>query len=92
MKPSVFADAWEGLRRNKSIAVSVILVTMISLYLLGVGLLAQRQVDQMKGYWYDRVQVSIYMCTDTSSQPNCSGGAATEDQKASVAAQLEDAD
>ncbi len=31
MKPSVFADAWEGLRRNKSIAVSVILVTMISL-------------------------------------------------------------
>ena len=90
MKPSVFADAWEGLRRNKSIAVSVILVTMISHYLLGVGLLAQRQVDQMKGYWYDRVQVSIYMCTDTSSQPNCSGGAATEDQKASVAAQLEE--
>ena len=90
MKPSVFADAWEGLRRNKSIAVSVILVTMISLYLLGVGLLAQRQVDQMKGYWYDRVQVSIYMCTDTSAQPNCSGGAATEDQKASVAAQLEE--
>lgn len=90
MKPSVFADAWEGLRRNKSIAVSVILVTMISLYLLGVGLLAQRQVDQMKGYWYDRVQVSVYMCTDTSSQPNCTEGAATKDQKASVAAQLDE--
>lgn len=90
MRPSVFADAWEGLRRNKSIAVSVILVTMISLYLLGVGLLAQRQVDQMKGYWYDRVQVSVYMCTATSSQPNCSGGAATQDQKDSVAAQLEE--
>lgn len=91
MKPSsVLADAWEGLRRNKSIAVSVILVTMISLYLLGVGLLAQRQVDQMKGYWYDRVQVSVYMCTDTSAQPNCSTGAATKDQKESVAAQLEE--
>ena len=90
MKPSVFADAWEGLRRNKSIAVSVILVTMISLYLLGVGLLAQRQVDQMKGYWYDRVQVSVYMCTDTSSQPNCTEGAATDDQKESVAAQLDE--
>nr|WP_257907287.1 hypothetical protein [Janibacter limosus] len=73
MKPSVFADAREGLRRNKSIAVSVILVTMISLYLLGVGLLAQRQVDQMKGYWYDRVQVSIYMCTKGALQPNCTG-------------------
>lgn len=90
MKPSVFADAWDGLRRNKSIAVSVILVTMISLYLLGVGLLAQRQVDAMKGHWYDRVQVSVYMCTDTSAQPNCSTGAATQDQKESVAAQLEE--
>lgn len=92
MKPSVFADAWEGLRRNKSIAVSVILVTMISLYLLGVGLLAQRQVDQMKGYWYDRVQVSIYMCTSTSTQPNCSGSdeGASQDQKDSVASQLEE--
>ena len=84
------SDAWEGLRRNKSIAVSVILVTMISMYLLGVGLLAQQQVSQMKGYWYDRVQVSIYMCTETSAQPNCATGGATKDQKESVAAQLEE--
>ena len=90
MKPSVLADAWEGLRRNKSIAVSVILVTMISMYLLGVGLLAQQQVDQMKGYWYDRVQVSIYMCTETSAQPNCSTGAVTKDQRESVASQLKE--
>ena len=91
MRPStVLADAWYGLRRNKSVAVSVVLVTMISLYLLGVGLLAQQQVSQMKGYWYDRVQVSIYMCTDTSAQPNCSTGAATQDQRESVAAQLEE--
>ena len=90
MKPNVLADAWEGLRRNKSIAVSVILVTMISMYLLGVGLLAQKQVDQMKGYWYDRVQVSIYLCTGTSSQPNCSSGEATEEQKDSITAQLDE--
>ena len=90
MTPSVLADAWEGLRRNKSIAISVILVTMISMYLLGVGLLAQQQVSQMKGHWYDRVQVSIYMCTDISDQPNCATGGATEEQKESVSAQLED--
>ena len=92
MKPSVLADAWEGLRRNKSIAISVILVTMISMYLLGVGLLAQKQVDQMKGYWYDRVQVSIYLCTETSAQPNCATGAATEDQRESISTQLEEMD
>src|SRR5699024_10528557 len=90
MRHSVLADAWEGLRRNKSIAISVVLVTMISMYLLGVGLLAQKQVDQMKGYWYDRVQVSIYLCTETSSQPNCASGAVTDDQKESIAAQLEE--
>ena len=88
MKHSVLADAWEGLRRNKSIAISVILVTMISMYLLGVGLLAQKQVDQMKGYWYDRVQVSIYLCTETSAQPNCSTGPATQDQQDSIKSQL----
>ena len=77
MKPSVLADAWEGLRRNKSIAVSVILVTMISMYLLGLGLLAQRQVDTMKDYWYDRVQVSIFLCVDKSLYPNCAGAATT---------------
>ncbi len=90
MNPTVLADAWEGLRRNKSIAISVILVTMISMYLLGVGLLAQQQVSQMKGYWYDRVQVSIYMCTEISDQPNCAAGGATEEQKESVSAQLEE--
>ena len=43
MRPtSVLADAWQGLSRNKSIAISVVLVTMISMYLLGVGVLAQR--------------------------------------------------
>ncbi|GAA3612080.1 permease-like cell division protein FtsX [Marihabitans asiaticum] len=87
---NVLADAWQGLARNKSIAISVVLVTMISMYLLGVGVLAQRQVAVMKGYWYDRVQVSIYLCTDTSSQPNCSEGAATDEQKETIEAQLEE--
>lgn len=90
MRPTtVLTDAWEGLRRNKSIAVSVVLVTMISMYLLGVGLLAQQQVEKMKGHWYDRVQVSIYLCTDTSQQPNCSSGAVTEEQRRSIETQLQ---
>ena len=68
----LFADAWDGLRRNMSMAVSVVLVTMISVVLLGMGMLAQRQADLMRGYWYDKVQVSIYLCTDTSTSPSCS--------------------
>ena len=66
-----------GLRRNLSIAVSVMLVTMVSVYLMGIGFLAQGQVDTLKGYWYDRIQVSIFMCGEDSAEPNCAGRAVT---------------
>lgn len=87
---TILADAWNGIRRNLSMALAVVLVTLVSMYLLGLGLLAQRQADQMKGYWYDRVQVSIYLCTDTSAQPNCDGGAVTDTQKSTIESQLDD--
>jgi cell division transport system permease protein len=82
-------EIWNGIRRNLSMTVSVVLVTMVSMYLLGLGLLAQRQADTMKGYWYDRVQVSIYLCTENSSRPNCSSGAVTEEQRETLQAQIE---
>ncbi len=85
----LFADVANGLRRNLSMAVSVVLVTMISMYLLGLGLLAQRQVDTMKDYWYDRVQVSIFLCVDGSQYAACAGKATTATQRQQVKAQLE---
>ncbi len=69
----LFSEISAGLRRNLSMAVSVVLVTMISMYLLGLGLLAQRQVDTMKDYWYDRVQVSIYLCVEGTQYAACGG-------------------
>jgi cell division transport system permease protein len=85
----LMSEVGSGLRRNLSMAVSVVLVTMVSMFLLGLGLLAQRQADTMKGYWYDRIQVSIYLCTENSLQPNCEGRAVTEAEKASIERQLE---
>ncbi len=84
----LLGEIWTGLRRNVSMAVSVILVTMVSVFLLGLGLLAQRQADTMKGFWYDRIQVSIFLCTEGAPQPNCNEQAATEEQQATIAAQL----
>lgn len=85
----MLSEIWIGLRRNLTMALSVILVTMVSMYLLGLGLLAQRQADTLKGFWYDRVQVTIFMCTENSGQPNCAGRAVTEEQKQTIKAQLE---
>ena len=58
----ILGEVGTGLRRNLSMAASVVLVTMVSIFLLGLGLLAQRQADTMKGYWYDRIQVTIFLC------------------------------
>jgi cell division transport system permease protein len=85
----LLSEVGSGLRRNLSMAVSVVLVTMVSMFLLGLGMLAQRQADTMKGYWYDRIQVSIYLCTQDSRQPNCEGRAVTEAEKAALQTQLE---
>ena len=83
------SEVGSGLRRNLSMAISVVLVTMVSIFLLGLGLLAQRQADTMKGYWYDRIQISIYLCTESSLQPNCEGKAVTDAQRETLEAQLD---
>jgi cell division transport system permease protein len=84
----LLSEVGTGLRRNISMAVSVVLVTMVSIFLLGLGLLAQRQADTMKGYWYDRIQVSIYLCNAFAEQPNCRGQAITDAQRAAIDTQL----
>ncbi|MGL4743261.1 MAG: permease-like cell division protein FtsX, partial [Dermatophilaceae bacterium] len=84
----LFAEVGSGLRRNVSMAVSVVLVTMVSMVLLGLGLLAQRQAETMKGFWYDRIQVSIYLCNATSPQPNCENRGVTDTQRTTLQDQL----
>jgi len=68
--------------------ISVVLVTFISLTFVGAAILLQMQIGQMKGYWYDRAQVAVYMCTDVDTTGNCTQTAATEAQIAAVEGQL----
>ena len=78
-----------ALRRNIAMTVSVVLVTLVSLFLLGLGFLAQRQVDTMKDYWYDRVQVSIFLCGQDSEEASCASGPVSQAQKEQILADLE---
>jgi cell division transport system permease protein len=82
----IWSEVGNGLRRNLSMVVSVVLVTFISLTFVGTAALLQLQIAQMKTYWYDRAQVAVYMCTETD---NCASGAATEQTVAAVKKQLE---
>lgn len=85
----ILGEVANGLRRNASMVVSVILVTFISLTFVGAAILMQMQIGQMKGYWYDRAQVAVYMCTDVDTTGNCTQTEATKAQIDAVKQQLD---
>jgi cell division transport system permease protein len=87
----MFSEVGQGLRRNISMVVSIVLVTFISLTFVGTASLLQLQIGQMKNYWYDRAQVAIYLCTDVSPEATCPRGEASEDVKAQVQERLDSA-
>ena len=86
----VFREITQGLRRNISMVISIILVTFLSLTFVGTAGLLQAQIGQMKTYWYDRAQVAVYLCTNTSPADTCPQGEASPDVKATVEAKLND--
>jgi cell division transport system permease protein len=87
----VLSEIGVGLRRNLTMTFAVIVSVALSLALAGGAWLATEQVDSMKGYWYDKVQVSIFLCnkTDAKTEPTCSKGAVTEEQKKEIKADLQ---
>jgi cell division transport system permease protein len=85
----VLGEVWIGLRRNLTMTVALIVTIAISLALLGTGLLVRQQVDQMKGFWFDKVEVSLFLCTRNSDVPSCAGPV-TAEQKDAIRQELED--
>ncbi|WP_104109360.1 permease-like cell division protein FtsX [Arthrobacter sp. N199823] len=80
----IMSELGSGLRRNLTMVISVILVTFVSLTFVGTAGLLQMQIGQLKGFWYDKVQVTIYLCTDVPANTNCVSGPVTDDQKAAI--------
>ena len=78
-----------GLRRNMTMTFAVIVTTAISLSLLGIGLLSNAQVGAMKDYWYDKIEVSIFLCGSLSESPSCSSGIISSGQRLQIQQDLE---
>jgi cell division transport system permease protein len=68
---------------------AVVVTTAISLSLLGIGLLANAQVGAMKDYWYDKIEVSVFLCGNLSDSPSCASGIVTADQRLSIQQDLQ---
>jgi cell division transport system permease protein len=58
---------------------AVVITVAISLSLLGIGLLANSQVRVMKDYWYDKIEVSIFLCGSLSEGQSCANGVITQE-------------
>lgn len=79
-----------GLRRNMTMTFAVVVTIAISLSLLGIGLLANAQVGAMKDYWYDKIEVSVFLCGPLSESPSCSGGVVTSVQRLAIQQDIQD--
>lgn len=79
------SEAWSGLRRNASMTLAVVVTMWVSLTLFGAGLLVAQQVDRLKDDWYDKVEISVFLCVADSRGDNCvQGEAATDAQRADI--------
>ncbi|MEV5902086.1 permease-like cell division protein FtsX [Streptomyces sp. NPDC052127] len=87
----VLSEIGVGLRRNLTMTFAVVVSVALSLALFGGSLLMSDQVSTMKGYWYDKVNVSVFLCnkSDAESDPNCAKGAVTADQKKQIKSDLD---
>jgi cell division transport system permease protein len=69
---------------------AVVVTTAISLSLLGIGLLSNAQVGAMKDYWYDKIEVSVFLCGNLSDSPSCANGVVTASQRLTIQQDLQD--
>jgi cell division transport system permease protein len=75
----VLSEVANGLRRNLTMTVAMILTTAISLGLMGTGLLIAGMINEMKEIYYDKVQVSIFLSDEV-----------TDEQRAAIEARLDE--
>jgi len=62
----VLSEMGIGLRRNLSMTIAVVLTVAISLTGLGGAWLVHKQVNTMKDYWFDKIQVSVFLTKDVT--------------------------
>lgn len=77
----IFSEIGIGLRRNLTMTVAVVVTTAISLFLLGGGLMIQRQVSMMKSYYANQLKVEIFLCYKFAVNASCGKTPATDAQK-----------
>jgi cell division transport system permease protein len=63
----LLSEVLNGLRRNVTMTIAMILTTAVSLTMLGGGLLAVRMADKTEQYFLDRLEVRLYLDDSVSA-------------------------
>src|SRR5262249_57141048 len=73
----ILSEVLVGLWRNVTMTIAMIITMAVSLTMLGAALVLYQQIDAMKGYYFDKVEVSIFLRNDI-----------TQDQQRALADEL----
>jgi cell division transport system permease protein len=85
----VLSNLGQGLRRNLSMHVAVILTLFVSLTLVGLGVLLNQQADKAADHWGSQLQITVWLCKAQDDNASCNGEV-TEAQKAAIEEVIED--
>jgi cell division transport system permease protein len=85
----VFSELRQGLRRNLSMHVAVVLTLFVSLTLVALGVLLNQQADRAAERYGNELQIAVYLCREDDQSPSCNT-AATEPQKEEIQAVIDD--
>ncbi|NYG56629.1 permease-like cell division protein FtsX [Nocardioides perillae] len=85
----VFTELGQGLRRNLSMHLAVVLTLLVALTLVGFGALLKQQADKAADYWGSQLQITVFLCRDRDDNPACTGEV-TDAQKTSILEAVEE--
>src|SRR6478735_2160918 len=80
----VFSELGQGLRRNLSMHLAVILTLFVSLTLVGFGVLLREQANKSTEQWGSELQITAFLCKDRDDNPACTTEV-TQAQKDAIA-------
>jgi cell division transport system permease protein len=68
----VLSGVWDGIRRNATMTIALVLSTAIALAFAGAAILANTEIARFKKDYEGQLNVSVYLCATTHQAP-CTG-------------------
>ena len=81
-----FTELGQGLRRNVSMHVAVVLTLFVALTLVGLGVLLNRQADKAAEQWGNQLQITAWLCKDRDTDNPACTSEVTDAQKSAIGA------